>query len=359
MKPEPTKPSAAEQLTPGPNFLYPEDLVAAEKKYRGKILRLTDFSTHYDQATKPYIYSQLAIPPLSESHHEIWTCGRGDKVTFERHGDVEIASTSTKSIIRLVVPEPDANREGRTPLSWAGYKIYRELFATIKKHRLGQLIRIWNYVPNILVMSEAKVPSEDRERYRQFNIGRYDGWQDFGPRDAEGNLLRPAATGIGTHNGPLVLEAVTSHDPVVYIENPRQIPAYHYPRRYGSKAPAFARATLNLAKTGSELFVSGTASIVGAETVHLGDPIAQVEETFTNIKTLIGRENLARYDHDGFELSELTGVRTYVKNPADYPVIKREVEKFLGPNIPVTYLNNDICRPNLLLEIEGLARKSK
>ena len=49
----------------------------------------------------------------------------------------------------------------------------------------------------------------------------------------------------------------------------------------------FARAALVPNGRGAQLLVSGTASIVGHESLHLGDPEAQLEETARNFEALV------------------------------------------------------------------------
>ena len=67
------------------------------------------------------------------------------------------------------------------------------------------------------------------------------------------------------------------------LENPRQVPAYRYSRRYGLRPPCFARAT----KFESTLFIGGTASIIGEDSRHAAAIVAQTEETLSNLRALI------------------------------------------------------------------------
>ena len=48
-------------------------------------------------------------------------------------------------------------------------------------------------------------------------------------------------------------------------------------------------------------------------------------------------------------------LRVYVKRPQDYPVIRKVCEKRCGTNLPVIYVVADVCRSDLLVEMEGLA----
>jgi len=96
---------------------------------------------------------------------------------------------------------------------------------------------------------------------------------------------------------------------------------------------------------------------LGEEVAHIGDPKKQTEETLENIRVLIGADNLKNYGaRTSFELSDLKAVRVYIKNQKDYPIIRRVVEKYLVHH-EVLYLHDDICRPDFLVEIEGVARR--
>jgi len=136
-----------------------------------------------------------------------------------------------------------------------------------------------------------------------------------------------------------------------FLENPRQVSAYHYPRQYGSHSPVFSRATLLRHSGGLALFISGTASIVGHRSLHVGDTAAQTRETLANIEALLAEASrVARSAR--FELGALA-CKVYVRRPADLPVIKAELAAALGAGARVIYLQADICRQDLLVEIEA------
>src|SRR5690606_8340690 len=72
------------------------------------------------------------------------------------------------------------------------------------------------------------------------------------------------------------------------VENPRQVSAYRYPRRYGPQPPSFARAMLPPAGSAMPLMLSGTAAVVGHVSMHDGEVLAQLDETFNNFDALVG-----------------------------------------------------------------------
>jgi enamine deaminase RidA (YjgF/YER057c/UK114 family) len=134
------------------------------------------------------------------------------------------------------------------------------------------------------------------------------------------------------------------------IENPRQVSAYKYPAQYGPQPPTFSRAALYRSGTCALLTVSGTASIVGHETVHIGDVAAQVDESLRNVQAVLDAANVAA----GQPLFSLEGLqlKAYVRNAADADLVRRQLKLRL-PRTPVPLVRADICRANLLFEIEA------
>ena len=87
---------------------------------------------------------------------------------------------------------------------------------------------------------------------------------------------------------------------------------------------------------------------------------AQTHETLDNIAALISEENLCRHGLPGLgtSLDGLGLVRVYIKRQADYARTRAVCEKRLGA-LPAIYAVADVCRPELLVEIEGIAFSRK
>ena len=101
------------------------------------------------------------------------------------------------------------------------------------------------------------------------------------------------------------------------------------------------------------LFVSGTASIVGHRSLHAGDVVAQTRETLANLAAVFAEaERLV--SPGAFPRGEAS-YKVYVRRPADAPAIRREVTAALGDDADAVYLRADICRSDLLVEIEAVA----
>ncbi|HZQ35369.1 MAG TPA: hypothetical protein VFD32_05515, partial [Dehalococcoidia bacterium] len=114
----------------------------------------------------------------------------------------------------------------------------------------------------------------------------------------------------------------------------------------------FSRATVLGEGSGATLFISGTASIVGHQTRHAGDPAAQTRETLVNIEALLA-EAAARGGMRALDLAALA-YKVYVRDPQELPVIRRQLESAVGARAALLYLKADICRRDLSVEIEAV-----
>jgi enamine deaminase RidA (YjgF/YER057c/UK114 family) len=223
-----------------------------------------------------------------------------------------------------------------------------------------QIIRTWLYLGDI-VGEEGET-----QRYKELNRARSDYFRNhqFGgglvPTPQPGTVY-PASTGIGTDNHDVVMSCIafsTDRDDIVAVplENPRQTAAFDYAEHYSPKSPQFSRAMALSCGRFSTIFVSGTASITDSETQHVGDVAAQTTETLDNIEALIGEENLARHGLPGLgtSLEGLAFARVYIKFPKDHAQVRAICEARLG-ELPIIYAVADVCRDDLLVEIEGIA----
>jgi len=233
----------------------------------------------------------------------------------------------------------------------AAHRAYADLFHVLGESASPHLLRLWNYFPGI------NADGGGAERYRQFNAGRQQAFIEARRSAFEGS---PAACALGTQKGPLRVYFLAGRTPPLAIENPRQVSAYRYPDAYGPRSPTFSRAALaSLSEQRIALFISGTASIVGHATMHIGDVVRQTEESLANIATV--RAVAAERAGVPFLADSLT-YTVYVRRPADLAAVRQVFELSVGAGssaaIEAIYLQADICRADLLVEIEahGFAR---
>lgn len=225
---------------------------------------------------------------------------------------------------------------------------------------LGDVVRTWYYLGGINAV-EGKL-----ERYKEFNRARTDAYRKVGfcrgiPGVRGPAVVWPASTGIGMRGCGLTMSCLGLQTEradlrLFPLENPLQVPAYQYPRTYSPESPKFSRAMALVLGDYVTSWISGTASIVNAESLYPGDIERQTTQTLDNIERLIAPENCAAhgFPQAGARLHDLAKVRVYLKRPQDYARCKSVCEKRLG-QVPVLYLVADVCRPELLVEIEGVA----
>ena len=220
---------------------------------------------------------------------------------------------------------------------------YDAIVRVMEKMGFPNLIRVWNFLPDI------NQEIADMERYRSFCTGRYEtlissiqGANDF-----------PAASAIGSHKPGVLIFFLAAKQAGLQVENPRQKSAFEYPKQYGPTSPSFSRATLMRWGQEQHLYISGTASIVGYESKHCGDTLAQLKETLNNLESLIANCQ-TKTDLQINRLTDLSLVTVYLRHEADYPMVKQHLDSVLGHKVPVIYLNGDICRSDLEVEIEAI-----
>ncbi len=281
---------------------------------------------------------QFSGPPITE----VWTSTL--PVTYHQADGIHCAMNEEVLFGAIQMEEPAGTR-----LDIVTYNAYHRLLAQARALGYMHLLRVWNYFPHI------NRESDGRERYQQFCVGRHralaESLSDF-PRSL------PAATAVGTMSGPLNLHFLAAKQPGIHIENPRQVHAYEYPSFYGPSSPSFARATLRSSSTGSHLLISGTASVVGHRSVHIGEPYKQILEIIHNLNTLIGHtERLHRGTRGRWSSGAV--FKIYIRQPEHFATIRNLFEERLPSDAQVLYLQGEMSRRELLAEVEGLLSQEK
>jgi chorismate lyase / 3-hydroxybenzoate synthase len=227
----------------------------------------------------------------------------------------------------------------------AAYLSLAESLATLGRHPL----RFWSFVPGI-----GDSMGHGIDRYMVFNAGRHDAYARWPSTPGPIGRRLATASAIGITGPDLLIHCLAATKDGTGVENPRQTSSWKYSRRYGPKPPCFSRATLATLSGRSLLLIGGTASIVGERSRHPGEPAAQVEETLKNLAAVIGQ---ARDTTEPAEtrLASLVDLRIYVVRAADAETIRALVRP-LCPRAGRVEMNlARLCRPELLVEIEGVA----
>ncbi|MGW1908058.1 FkbO/Hyg5 family chorismatase [Streptomyces cinnamoneus] len=290
----------------------------------------------------PVLGSHMAADP-SEVRTERWTVDQPIRGTGTDNGLV-YSFTDDFLFCAGYIPEQGLFTE-------ATREAYTAVFDLVERLGYPSIFRMWNLIGRINADN-----SEGLEVYRDFCRGRAQAFELYA---AQGEDM-PSATGIGSRGQGVAFYFLASRSAArVNIENARQIPAYNYPEQYGPKPPSFARATY--LATGDQglgtgaLYISGTAGILGHETVHADDLDKQCRVALENIEYLISRRNLSGHGVPrGYELADVTQVKVYVRHREDMPAVRAACEEAFPNPMDIAYFNVDICRSDLLVEIEGV-----
>ena len=243
--------------------------------------------------------------------------------------------------------------EGITPddIAVSTYEQSHNIFGKISailtdaKMKASDIYRQWNYIQDITEESNG------RQNYQELNDARSLFYEENGWRSNY-----PAATGIGTSRGGVMIEimATSGGNPAnCPIDNPLQTAAHVYSQRVlignseeQKTTPKFERARI----AGENIYISGTAAIRGEESLSSLDITGQTEATMQIMNALIAPDNIpipcrsTVYDT----------LRVYVKREEDI----LPAQEYLQEHYPAAqkhFVVSDVCRPELLIEIEGTA----
>ncbi|BDD07168.1 chorismate transformation enzyme, FkbO/Hyg5 family [Aureibacter tunicatorum] len=219
------------------------------------------------------------------------------------------------------------------------------------------VVRQWNYIENITGFAN------DTQNYQAFNEARYSAWKSYKWQNGY-----PAATGIGAGAGGIAIDLIAvkemNNSSVISlpISNPIQIDAHKYstneivcsesePEK--KHTPKFERAKALQFDNFHSIYISGTAAILGEKSEAIHSSSKQIEITIENIEKLISNENLIKAGLSKLSKGNLQLLRIYIKQTKDLETIKKRINQAY-PNIPAIYTQADICRDNLLVEVEGV-----
>ncbi len=282
----------------------------------------------------PALRLQVALDPLDVTDaHRFELLGANGAIRQGQDSAIRFASDD-----QLLLASIEVDEAAQGGIEAAAEYAYRAIQDFNARSTFPCLLRMWNYLDAI---NEG---DGDDERYRRFCVGRARG---FGQIAAE-NYPAASALGHQRRTGQLQVYWLAGRNPGLQLENPRQLSAYRYPRIHGSVSPSFARACL---LPGGPLLISGTASIVGHASLHAGNVQAQLQETLNNLDALIISAT-QHAPHLPRHLGRSSRLKIYVRNPGHAAEIAACLRTRYGAQLQFLMLAADICRRELLLEID-------
>lgn len=290
-------------------------------------------------------YSMVAQTPfqatvLMEVHYFYKESGYA--LSYKKWKNISYVTAENKTYKALYVGGL-RDKEHNEDISIQAEKVFVLLGEILKIEgmRVDSIVRQWNYIERLTSISPKG------QHYQLFNNARSHFYE--GKKWSKGY---PAATGIGVKYGGVLVDAdvIETSDKefqIKAIDNKKQIAAYAYSdgvlveAEQGKTTPKFERAKI-IGLPGNELvYVSGTAAIKGEKSCVSNDVLMQYQWTMENIEELIGNKSMKV-------------MRCYLKNLNDAIYIKPLMELLK----PIAYflVEADVCREELLIEIEGIAK---
>ena len=194
----------------------------------------------------------------------------------------------------------------------------------------SDVIRTWFYNRNITSW------------YTEFNLVRD---KFFQKRDVFSRLV-PASTAVGPYlraktalvGGILAVQGKRQEIKVSALPSPLQNPALEY----GS---SFSRAIELALPDHRRVYTSGTASIEpNGKTIHPNDTSAQIRRSMEVTEAILKSRNM--------DWSDITRAIAYFKHAEDAMLLSEYCRRNELPSFPVIVTRSDICRDDLLFEIE-------
>ncbi len=314
--------------------------------------------------TKVPAFNVSAHPPARPWKIAVEACFTGQPVitSYRKYEDFNYA-VAEQNGIREIWAAGLSSYSYKENTRTAAIEAFEKLVGLLKNEGMSpdNIIRQWNYIGNILSMQNGLQNYQIFNEVRSEYYGKYRTLSSF-----------PAATGVGMKHGGVILDCVAcdSKDTasIKPVDNPNQVNAYNYSQQvlkgnteHGKNRkhpPQFERALLVNNSSGTTLYISGTASIIGQETIGRGNTVEQTYVTIENINKLADPEHVSSVLATGKACRvRYSAVRVYVKNQKDFEdAVKICSRHYSG--VPSVFIEADICRDDLLIEIEAEAEIS-
>ena len=264
--------------------------------------------------------------------------------------ELEIIQTAQFALTSATIPV--VNRMDARTFEQRVADTYSTILQSIDTLSANHPVRLWNYIPAIHEPMEAQ-----RDRYMVFNAGRYRAFAArFGGPGAFDRRV-PTASGIGHDRHDLVIHCLSTAAPAIAIDNPRQVAPHRYSSRFGPLPPCFARATLLPQQ--KLILVGGTASIKGEDSLHTASLPLQFQETLTNLASVVEAAHVktpsTKTHSEKHWLNCYTDLRVYYARAQDGDALAAMTRKAFANPCRIEMRRADLCRAELLVEIEGIA----
>ena len=288
----------------------------------------------------PVAISLVEQAPLSGSKlallaHHIEPDGQGtrsalstNQTLLERHGKTHVWNTQLCDENNEVPARPAALQ------TEAAFDRLSATLAHLDGNLLDHCVRTWIYMKDVDIDYKDMVES----RIRLFNR-----------QGLTCDTHYIASTGIEgacSHRADLIMMDAYS---IVGLE-PGQMDFlndFNHLCSAGDYNVTFERGTRIGWRDRAHFYISGTASIdTAGQVVHRGDVLRQLDVALDNVDALLRS--------GGATLANMMYLIVYLRDPSDTSAIRTRLAE-IAPNIPAILVHGPVCRPEWLVEVEGIA----
>ncbi len=348
------------------------------------LLKLTLFVNIYDNNTfkefckkvdvtkknrQDFLISIVAMPPVDGSFCvfeaiEISNKSNSD-ISFNHSKTISYCTIKNEECLTLITsstPNISGNETSLENLYKEAYKSFEEMKNILISVGMffSDVVRQWSYIEKILDKEEFE--NGEKQYYQVFNDIRSHFYKD---EPFDNGLM--SATAVGSLAGIFSTEIIAIRPyndkiKIVAIKNPNQNEAFNYsdnkligtPLELTKKltTPKFSRAKLVYSNSKQIFFISGTSSVIGEESVSVGNTLGQLEVTLKNIEILLKEQN--NINPERLNNASVRLLRVYLKDTAYSLEIKKSCKRKFE-NAQIVMINSIVCRDNLNIEIEGIA----
>ena len=300
---------------------------------REKILSIITFCNKVDY--KNGILSSGLRSENKSQKYEIWQTD--EKVSESCYEDIYIVKNNHLLFGSIIFD----NNKSYEQLSEKIQKSYSNFYRIANENKM-QIVKIWHYIPELL-----KIYDHKKTNYSLLCESREIIYKEYYK-----NQCYPAATVIGIEGNKILIYFIAANcDTYRTIENKRQVSSYNYPQNKFSEKPMFSRAVeFSISSFDrNKIIISGTASIRGYKSMYSENIFNQLEEALKNYKNFLDIDD---------NPSNICRIYMSKKEKDNFQLINTKLENYFGKN-KFILLYGDICRAELLIEIEGVSDVNK
>ena len=286
----------------------------------------------------PVCLSAVEQPPLPHNRVSLWAYHIGDCDTADKQKTDTGLAVRRSDVTHVwsagMVDIDEGSRGSSFKQTEKIFSDCEQQLASLNGTPADDVIRTWIYVQNVDVNYAGMVKAR-RELFEKWGLSKDTHY--IASTGIEGRWSDPRCFVLMDAYGAVGLDK----EQVRFLTAPESLgPTSDY-------GVTFERATAVEYADRRHIFISGTASIdPQGNTLHVRDVRGQTIRALENVEALL-RDGQASFE-------DMAHLIVYLRDPADLEVVSACLKDRL-PAIPLVFVHAPVCRPQWLVELEGVA----